>query len=130
MPGSLWHVRIHGYRYIEPTSGEELRGKLLDVDIAIYGFLFMNSDMRRGEHGGTGMTDYFSAASISEGSRDSDGERTWSIGTVQRSLRRLQRAGFLVEKSHVHHSRRVRLFDPFVIPSRRRAAEKEVNNEV
>jgi len=127
IPGGIWHVRIHGYRYIKPVTGEEIQGQLLDVDIAIYGFLFLNSDMRDPvKKGGTGLTQYFSARLVSEASRDEQGVAAWSEGTVRRSLRRLCQAGFLIEKNATRHTMRVKMFDPFTIPSRRYFAEEQV----
>jgi len=127
IPGSIWHVRIHGYRYIKPISGEEIRGKLLDTDIAIYGFLYLNSDMRDPiKKGGTGLTQYFSARLVSKASQDEFGVPAWSEGTIRRSLQRLCQAGFLIEKNAVRHTMRVKLFDPLSIPSRRYVAEEQV----
>jgi len=85
MPGSLWHVRFYGYK--DPGTKEEFQ--LLDVDIAIFGFLALMSD--------TGGITEANPRLISEASRDSEGKATWSESTVRRSIKRLSEIGFLVK---------------------------------
>ena len=128
-PSSLWHVRFHGYNYIDPKTGEETREKLKDVDISIYGFLYLHSDMRSTKKGGTGLTDWFSAKSLSDASKTHpdapNKEAEWSVGTVTRSLRRLRRAGFLADKHKPTAKRKAKLRDPAIFPSRQAAMQQE-----
>ena len=126
-PSSLWHVLFHGYNYIDPKTGEEMRGEIKDVDISIYGFLYLHSDMRNTKKGGTGLTDWFSAKSLSEASKPNPDspKPKWSLGTVTRSLRRLRRAGYLADKYKPTAKRKAKLRDPAIFPSRKNQMEAE-----
>jgi len=127
IPGSVFHYRFHPYRYIDPKTGEQKEETLLDVDIAIFGFLHMNSNMKSYKNGGTGMTQEFSAREVSEASRaNAESKPAWSTGTVKRSLRRLTRGGFILDKVKPTSKRRVKLFDPCCLPSRQRIALEQV----
>lgn len=46
IPGSIYHIRFHSYDYVDPKTGEKRKGKLQSVDVEIYGYLYMHSDMR------------------------------------------------------------------------------------
>jgi len=128
IPGSLYHVFFTGYDYIDPATQEKRRGHLLDVDIAIFGFLYLHSDMRDFRKGGTGHTHWFSASMVSEASRpdtDPDSKPKWSVSTVKRSLARLRAAGFINEIMESNAKRKVKLSDPGWLPSRERIMEAE-----
>jgi len=128
IPGSIYHVRFTGYDYIDPGTQEKRRGNLLDVDIAIYGFLYMHSDMRNFRKGGTGQTHWFSAKSVSDASRadtDPRSKPAWSVSTVKRSLARLRAAGYVKEIMEANAKRKVKLADPAWLPSRQRIMEAE-----
>lgn len=131
IPGSLWHHLIHPFRYIEPRSGEEKQQTLENVDIAIFGLLHMNSNMKTYKNGGTGLTEWFSAKDVENWSRrDAKSKPKWSISTIQRSLRRLKNGGFLIDKSHPNSKRRVKLFDPLYLPGRRKTAVEQIEMQL
>ena len=129
IPGSLYHVRFHGYTYIDEKTGETQKGKIIDTDISIFGFLYLHSDMRSTKNGGTGLTDWCSAKTVSDASKPTpdapDKQAKWSVGTVKRSLRRLRRAGFLADRYKPTSKRKAKLRDPAIFPSRQRLFQEE-----
>ena len=139
VPGSLYHVRFHGYDYINQETGDTERRSLHDFDIVLIGYLKLNSDMRnplenKGKGYGTGLTHWYSAKMISDSSRprpvEIDKGKTnkpaWSVRKVQYSLKRLVEAGFLNEKVAPNAARKARLQDPLTLPSRRELVEVEL----
>lgn len=142
VPGSVYHVRFHGYNFVNQETGKKERRYLQDFDIVLLGYLKLNSDMRNpfkneGKGHGTGLTHWYSAKSISDSSRklpveiDNSNETNppaWSKTKVQRSLNRLSEAGFLVEKINANTSRKSFLRDPISMPSRREHVKEELIN--
>ena len=129
-PGPLLYTAIHGYTYLCQQSGEIREGTLKAVDFEIYMMIYLNSDMRSVSRGGTNLSHPFSAKDLSDASRKSKTAKPrWGIRTVQYSLRRLKDAGFLREHQEANRKETVRLFDPFVLPSRRKQAEKAVSSK-
>ena len=140
LPGSLYHVRFHGYEYINQDTGKKEIRYLQDFDIVLLGYLKLNSDMRNpfkneGKGYGTGMTHWYSAQSISDSSRQypvsiSDSNKTnppaWSPSKVLRSLKRLTEAGFLTEQDNANTLRKSRMKDPLASPSKREKVESQL----
>lgn len=138
--GSLYHVRFHGYDYVNQNTGKKERRYLQDFDIVLYGYLKLNSDMRNpykndGKGHGTGMTHWFSIKMLSDSSRrvpvDVDPNNktnppAWSTSKIQRSLKRLTESGFLQEKINTNATRKAKLNDPIVMPSKQDIAEEEI----
>ena len=139
IPGSLYHVRFHGYDYINQKTGDTERRSLNDFDIVLIGYLKLNSDMRNpirndGKGKGTGLTHWYSAKMISDSSRprpveidkSDTNQPAWSVRKVQYSLKRLAEAGFLDEKVAPNAARKSHLQDPLTLPSRREKVENEL----
>lgn len=127
IPGSLYHHYVHPFKHIDPRTGEEVEETLTEKDIMIFGLLHMNSNMKDYKNGGTGLTEWFSAKDVSDWTcRNADSKPKLTVRTIQRSLARLTRGGFLLDKPNPNSKRRVKLFDPLHLPSRRRVAEEQL----